>query len=437
LWPKAAGRIARGPVEPPQPVVVKDPFHSPFLPDDMLAVLSACAVEPIRLRSGDREIFEAAHRNLAASLGTLPAWVEDSFRLPPDVRVSGAINFLRHFRYVRDSGKPGADFRMEVAEAGVAWLTMPVKARLRALMDTLRGAAKREDSLFEYEGTNLVPGLHGMGRPGDAAKLAPEVIRAFAGAPAGAFVRLADFLSFHASQNNGLRALVKQQRYFSMYIAGRYLNSPSEGEVDEVWAQLLYMFLIERLLPLGGVKLGVMEGENAICFAITDAGRYLLGQAADFEIAAGEAAHIVIQPNFDVVFLAPSASAEAELARFCERKGRHMGTLFRITKSSILSGAATGLNSEQALAILKAHAASGVPGNVESEIKGWFGRYREVSVKPAVIVHCSDAETAARVMAAMAKKVTQLNETTLELHEAKIQPAVAKKLREAGIFVRS
>jgi hypothetical protein len=74
---------------------------------------------------------------------------------------------------------------------------------------------------------------------------------------------------------------------------------------------------------------------------------------------------------------------------------------------------------------------------VEAEINGWFARYRQVEVQPATLIHCPDAETAARVLTALGKKAAKLTDTVLELHESKIQSAVTKKLREAGIFIRT
>jgi hypothetical protein len=250
-------------------------------------------------------------------------------------------------------------------------------------------------------------------------------------------VRLGDFLNYQSKTNNGLASIVKKDRYFSMRINWQYITAPSEEETETVWRQTLYNFLRGRLLPLGGVRIGVEAGGTAFGFALTDTGRYLLGTVRDFDVPGDPAAHILIQPNFDVVFLTPSARVEADLARIGERKGRHVGTLFRITKNSILAAAATGLTRDRVLETLRQHCAAGVPPNVEAEINGWFGRYRQVTVRHATIIHCPDAETAARVMAALGKKAARLTDTVLELHESKIQAAAAKKLREAGIFVRT
>jgi hypothetical protein len=73
---------------------------------------------------------------------------------------------------------------------------------------------------------------------------------------------------------------------------------------------------------------------------------------------------------------------------------------------------------------------------VEREIAGWFSQYRQIALHPAVLIHCPDEDTTVRVMSTLRKQVTQLGPTTLELHAAKMPPALVKKLRSAGIFVR-
>jgi hypothetical protein len=144
----------------------------------------------------------------------------------------------------------------------------------------------------------------------------------------------------------------------------------------------------------------------------------------------------MVQPNFDVVFLASWRKAESELARFCERKGRHVGTLFKVTKQSIFAAAASGLTRDRVLGSLREYCSAELPPNVEFEISAWFGQYREIALRPALLIHCPDAETALRVAAVAGKKVTRLTDTTLELPDSKAEPALRKKLREMGIFVR-
>jgi hypothetical protein len=249
-------------------------------------------------------------------------------------------------------------------------------------------------------------------------------------------VSLREFLVYHVTAQNPLPAIFRGRHSGTLYFQGRYMSSPSPDEVERVWESLLLGFLRQRLLALGGVKVGP-NARGEICFALTSAGRYLLGAAEDFEIGAEAAGQVVIQPNFEIVFLGPNGKAESEIARLAERKGRHVGTLFRITKTSVQTAAAAGLTRERIMDTLKEHTTSALPKNVEREIAGWFGQYRQITARLAMVIDCPDAETATRVLSAAGKHVTRLSPTTLELHAPKPTPALLRKLRESGIFWRT
>jgi hypothetical protein len=79
-----------------------------------------------------------------------------------------------------------------------------------------------------------------------------------------------------------------------------------------------------------------------------------------------------VQPNFEVVFLSPSPGAEAALGRFCERVGREVGVLFRITHPSLARAAAAGLGPHQVMATLSRASRSPIPPNVAHEVPGWM-----------------------------------------------------------------
>ena len=163
----------------------------------------------------------------------------------------------------------------------------------------------------------------------------------------------------------------------------------------------------------------------------------MLGLAEDFDYGHDDDAqgHLVVQPNFDVVFLSPSPLAEATLARFAERKGRGVGTLFAITKKSILSAAGSGMTAAQVLDGLERLSAKPIPANVAREIAGWFDQCRRITVRSAVLIHCPDADTAARVVGASGKQAVPLTDTVVELSDARAKNELLRKLHGLGIFV--
>jgi hypothetical protein len=268
----------------------------------------------------------------------------------------------------------------------------------------------------------------------ETAKTKEAVLDCFKELRLGVFVRLSEFLAYCSDRKNPFLSAV-QTHYFSF--AGRSYYEPSADEIEEIWENVLRRFLGERLLPLGGIQIGP-DSRGDLCLAVTAAGRTLLGAGKDdFELAADGNGQVLVQPNFDVVFLAPSARAEAEMARFAQRAGHRVGTLFKITKQSIFNAAAAGLTLERVSATLREHCASGLPSNVAREIAGWFSQYRQIEQRPAELIQCPDEQTALRLLSAGRKHFTPLNPTTLELHGDKMPPALLKKLRVAGIFLRA
>lgn len=436
LWPSAARKLSSEIPRAPVPVAVTQSFHSPFLVEDMTAILAACVLSPPRLRRNDSDVFEADWKNLAAALGTLPEWVEREFHITMADRISGALDFLRHYGFVEQKGSLASGLLIAISESGTSWLRLAGKDRLKAVLDGLRGTLSKKSPGEDNPAVSLVPHSRGTFSLLHAAKIASGLLAAYAGPGSDEFVDRRAFLAYRRERDNPFAAILREERHGSLWIGGRYVSAPSVEELEELWENSLAGFLNLRLLPLGAVKVGTGP-DGAICFALAGPGRYLAGAAADFQLGDESQGRILVQPNFDVVFLAPSAKAESEIARFAERRGRHVGTLFKLTKQSILEAAATGLSAARVLDSLREHCGGDLPANVHHEIAGWFGQYRPVHMVHAMLLHCPDAETATRVISVAGKRVTRLTDTTLEWHDDKPPPALLKKLREMGIFIRS
>ncbi len=119
--------------------------------------------------------------------------------------------------------------------------------------------------------------------------------------------------------SNPLLEKVRQEGVESL----RYVlwwTSLTTEELERLWSLILRAYLQEYLLPLAGVEMAVAE-DDRIGFRLTDVGRYILGLTDDFSCCPHKAAggEIVVQPNFEIVFLSPSPLGEATLARFAER----------------------------------------------------------------------------------------------------------------------
>ncbi len=210
----------------------------------------------------------------------------------------------------------------------------------------------------------------------------------------------------------------------------------NDDELEKLWKLIVTNFLKWRLIPFGGAKAGCLKN-NRICFSLTDAGRYLLGIDTDFEYGVDEEKQIIVQPNFDIVFLSPSPIAESMLSRFSVRTGKKIGAIFKITQQSIFKAAYSGMTSSDVMSILKECVTKKIPSNVEREIKGWINRCRRIHVHSSILIRRPDSETAGRVMSVGGRKVELITDTIVELKDPKQKNALLRNLRERGFFLDS
>jgi hypothetical protein len=437
-WPEVAARLGQPVPPPPAPVEAAESFEAAWTMEDMTTVLVAASAAPVRLRAADGAVFARASEAIQARLVPLPGWVAELVDLEPDDRVEGAAAELQARQLVlrMGGGRGAGELRLEATPAGVKWLALSGRERLASLLDPLRASTERNPR-YGYgatRGSEFFPvTLSGPVRD-KGLDLRAGLTRAFLSLPAG-FVPVAPFLEHARRAANPLLDAVRAGKVpFDIYWGGR---TPRRRDWERIWGELVGAFLVYRLAALGGARLG-RTAEGVPCFALTEAGRYLLGAAEGFEYGHAGEGEVVVQPNFEVVFLAPAPRVEAQLARFAERVGAGVGVLFRLTRASIHAAAEAGMSEAQVVEALRAAAPRGIPANVARQLRDWFSGVRLVRMRPAILLECPDAETAARVRGAAGKQVVRITDTVLELPgaEAKDRAALLKKLRAAGVFVK-
>ncbi len=450
LLPAVADRAA-GPPLPPEPVKTREAFAAPFRVDDMTALLVEAATEPIALRASDRTMYVRAQRAVAARLSPVPVWVvrftsgghtsapRDGGAGESDPehahgRVEAAAKMAAALRFAQ-VGASGDRLHLAPTPAGRSWLNGGEGERLRAVLSALRALPQRAPAPYGTDG----PDFFGARLPFEPTEgqvdLREALSSAFLSVPPGALVPVDGFIHFHSRARNPFLgpdgAVVR---------LGRYWHTPPRTieAWEAAWGDLLRAFLAWRLVPLGCASLGRAE-DGGLAFGITDAGRYLLGAADDFELAPGPGGgEVVVQPDFEIVFLAPAPRAEAELGRIAERRGSGVGALFRLTRASILRAAEQGMSADQVLETLRSASRAEMPANVVRQVRDWVQSARTIHIAPAVLIDCPDAETAARVRALGGAHVTPVSPTLLRLDgDAKMRATLVKRLRERGIFVAS
>ena len=438
-----------GPPPPaPAPVPVAATFEAPFRISDMTTVLVDAATEPIPVRGSDGSLYVRAQRALAARFVQPPAWAgallfeignDDEPELAAErvmeLRIAMAVEVLTALGLVTIASQR-EKWQLSATPAGRAWLALSEGERLKRVLDGYRASKQRTPGGWStsrepvnFLGVRLTFAMQD-GKPDLRGALSAALLLA----PADGMIPLHDFIRHHAELDNpflGADAAYLRTR-------GGYYGAPRTREgLESIWTQMLESFVRMRLVPLGGARLGRMDG-GGVAFSLTDAGRYLLGGTDEFRFAAEASGEVVVQPDFEIVFLSAAPRIEAELARLAERTGTgHVGALFRITRASVLRAAESGITAETMLKTLGGVSRAPVPANVARQVKDWFGGTRRVRIRPAVLVECPDSETAARVTALGGPQVSAVTRTLLRLDgDEKSVGTLVKKLRAKGIFVQ-
>ena len=437
LWAPLAARLRAGAPVPPAPVEAVESFEAAWVMEDMTTVLVAMSAEPVRLRAADRAVFARALETIGARLVPLPEWVEALAGEDRAERVESAAVHLRGAGLAAVlQGGDGA-LRMAPTKAGAAWLALSDRERLASLLDPPRASKERNPPSGYDSGDRggFFPVRIPMALRKDAGlDLRADLARAFLSLPEG-FVSIGEFVEHAGRADNPFLAL--SRRGESAFVPQWGGRQPSRHELETLWSEILLSFLLHRLAELGGARLGLAE-DGALCFSLTEAGRYLLGAAEGFEYGHDAAAEVIVQPDFEIVFLAPAPRVEAQLGRFAERVGPAPGVTFRLTRASVLAAAEAGMTEAQLLDALRSASSRELPGNVARQVRDWLGGVRRVRMRPALLLECPDAETAGRVRMAAGKGVRVLTDTVLELPEtpAKERSVLVRKLRASGVFVQ-
>jgi hypothetical protein len=296
IWPSITKSLFRPTSKPLETVTPQQVFEAPLLTNDMASILALCAVEPFRLRTDDSWLFVRAENVITSALATLPEWVGSKLNIKTSERINWAISFLKHYRFLEQLGKRGQDLRLEVSEVGRKWLSLSAKERLKTVLDGLLEKPKKRRELFhhagegdyedeyeyayvyEHEKASLLPYSVGIEASKQNEAVRSAVLATYAGAAAGAFVRLQEFLEFHALQNNPLKSVAQTHPYATILLGHTYISQPTLEELEDGWTNLLRDFLRLRLFPLGAAKVGVTN-DGAMCFALTEAGIFISSSA--------------------------------------------------------------------------------------------------------------------------------------------------------------
>jgi len=431
-WPRVHARLHAGTPRSPAPVQMEEGFAFAWALEDLQHLL-VLGGEGLRMKADGSELFAADERELAAGLVPIPDWLADTgldvlYGVKERLRNALALAFAGGFASLREEER---GTRFEVVEPGWSWLGASPRARFEALLVPLRTSMARADGRQAVGPFRVTfRSVRFTGR-GDEGRIFRALASCFAGLEAGKAYPARAFLLHHASASNPLQALVRTRPQF--------FGEFGEDDLEDEFQLDLRSLLLQWLLPWGGVRAGRTRGEE-LAFELTSIGRYLLGSAPDFEsdpLPHEEQAPVRVQPDFEVLFVAPSPMLEARIGRFAERCGKGVGVLFRITRDSIFGAARAGLDAEEVLTTLAEASAGPVPKNVAHEIQNWFARCRRFELDSVHLLRCPDAETAERVLALGARHLERISETVLALRDASRRAELLRLCAKQGLFVGS
>ncbi|MDQ6611055.1 MAG: helicase-associated domain-containing protein [Gemmatimonadota bacterium] len=436
LWPPAARELARPPLQPPAIVTPAEHFALPVQMEDMTTLLAAVVSSPVRVRSADLNVFAKARAEIESRLVLLPEWAARFFIGFQQTRVDQAARNLVAAGFARFDSS-GASSQLSSTKAGARWLALSPHDRLASLADQIR-QSKQINPIGGYDQQDAIgffpyrfPYLHAP----KTLRLRGAITEAFSRSQAG-FVVLDEFLDYEAVTQNPLMVLSTLKEAESQM----YMNHQQHGDAREtyryLWRNALDQFLVARLFALGGASIGRLA-DGGICFAVNDVGRYVLGATDSFQYGAAATAEIVVQPNFDIVFLGIAPSVEATIARFAERVGVAPGLAFRITRATVLRAAEAGMTAERILADLSNAGTRPVPRNVQREIVGWIASVRRARLRSVELIECADSEAGERLVSLLGSRVRQLTATVFELQAATVseRATLLKRLKAGGVFL--
>ena len=150
----------------------------------------------------------------------------------------------------------------------------------------------------------------------------------------------------------------------------------------EGWHQVeggfIRVLLNGPLYWLGAIELNEEEHPNAFHLA-QEVGLLLTTDAPDIKDPPW--GRLIVQPNFDLVALAPvSESLLVELDRFAERVRLEHIAQYRLTKASVTRAVQAGLDAETIQRLLESAAGGSVPQNVQYSLVEWERQVRRVEL---------------------------------------------------------
>ena len=406
----------------------------PYLLEDMVIVLMRCLAEPPRLKTDHVSFLKKVEEQLSNQLVEIPPHLSGHFQTSNTERLAEAVRFLFNLHLTTKAGLSSKSMNLVITEFGHKWLNSSTEKKLETIYSGLC-EAKRTRRIAYINTFKFSPCPIPLMVRREDFEPTSDLIKAFGSLVVDEYILFDQFIDHQVKVCNPLRAIAADSGFASITIGHDHFVK-STGEVDLIWADYLKNFLFTRLFALGAVTFA--SGDNGqLALALNTAGSYLLGLSETFSYADSNSDKIlIVQPDFDIVFLAPSPVVESKLTPFAQRLSSGIGVLFKITRASIMAAASVEMTADDVLFTLAEHCLQPVSSNVEIEIRGWFDQCSYFEGHETYIIKCPDHTTMMRVLEIAGSLVTPISDTVLELNDLKRKLTCLKLLKDNGVFLK-
>lgn len=128
-----------------------------------------------------------------------------------------------------------------------------------------------------------------------------------------------------------------------------------------------------------------------LAFSLTDFGAELIGKTiATPLVLPTNSKPILVQPNFEIMLLAPHVETLWSLLKFCNQKKLDLVSIFTLDRTSVLRGMETGFTPTAVLEWLANHNPQPLPQNIEVSVQDWGKGFKRVTVEQTVLLETED-----------------------------------------------
>lgn len=318
---------------------------------------------------------------------------------------------------------------LSITREAMAWLQLPQLERSRRLLNAW--LASPLDELEEF--CQISSKSYPFGRDLKASR--EDLLRAVAGAPAEAWVDLSAFIQ--AMQQVNPDFLRRDGRYDTWRLVD-YLQKSIDGyeHWHAVEGQLLQAVIGRSLFYLGLVDWGGELANQIDAFRLTALAQALLNkQPVDL---GDQPEALIVQSTFELV-LPPRVSCNARFWAICAANWNQSNGSYSLTKQSIQSLLARGVELTFLLDLLRSESARPLPPNVEYSLREWGGQLGQLSLERSVLLRSVDPvllEQVRRDRRVRMPPHEQITPTLVKLDEGEAS-RLAERLQRAGYGILS